>query len=121
MTWRVLYQFLKQVSYSGLKNYHVILKIKGADIPSLKDLLSNVVEQYAPHWEELASFLGLKDHRISIIFTDYSKSGCVACCKAALRQWLKETPSPTWGKLEDSVKKLSIRKPPHDTMGMQYI
>jgi len=95
----------------------------GDDRPALTDLLSNVVEQCAAYWEKLASLLGLKDYQIASISknNEYNPNRAVACCRAVLEKWLKEIPSPTWGKLEDSVKELSLRKASCDTMGMLYI
>lgn len=97
--------------------------IVGDDMPSLRDLLnSNVVEQYAELWENLAVLLGVKYYQIASISKENEShpNKSVACCTAVLREWLKICPSPTWGELEDSVKILSSRKP-HDAIGMQDI
>ena len=74
------------------------------------ELLISVVEQYAVHWEKLGEKLGLKDYQLANIAKNHASlpSGRVeACCRDVLENWLKES-SPTWGKLDDVIKSLTI-------------
>jgi len=86
----------------------------------MTDLLSNVVAQYAAYWEKLASLLQLKDYHIANISRDneHNPNRSVACFTAVLEKWLKEVPSPTWGKLDDSIQKLSVEKQKFNPIGM---
>ena len=75
------------------------------------ELLTDVVEQYAVHWEELRRKLGLKDYQLANIAKNHASlpSGRVeTCCRDVLEKWLQEISSPTWGKLDDIIKSLTI-------------
>ena len=79
----------------------------------LKDLLLNVIDQYAAHWEDLGTLLGMEDSFIANIARDYHNQS-VDSCREMLMMWLRVTPSPTWGKLDDainSLKKILASKP----------
>ena len=74
----------------------------------MTDLHRNIVIQYAPQWEKLGLELGLKDEDIAIISennADHPRS-IEVCCAAVLKVWLRKISSPTWGKLDNAVKKL---------------
>ena len=68
----------------------------------------------------MASLLELKDYQIANISknNEHNPNRAVACSTAVLEKWLKEVPSPTWGKLEDSINKLPIKKQLCNTTGM---
>ena len=79
----------------------------------LKDLLLNVINQYAAHWEELGTLLGVEHYDIANISRDHPNR-VVDACREMLIMWLRVIPSPTWGKLDDainSLKKLLATKP----------
>ena len=86
----------------------------GDDKPRMTELLSNIVVQYAAHWERLGLELGLKDYHIANISADnvHNPHRSVDSCRAVLEQWLREMPSPTWGKLDDAVKKIKLSNSP---------
>ena len=77
--------------------------------PYMKDLNRHVVVQQAANWERLGLKLGLKEYHTASISKDNEDcpNRSVACCRAMLEQWLSETPSPTWGKLQDAVMRMS--------------
>ena len=81
----------------------------GDDKPGMRDLYENIVTQYAARWKELGSELGLKDYKIDNIQQNNARHPrhVEECCKAVLLQWLKEIPSPSWGKLDDAIVKIS--------------
>ena len=75
------------------------------------ELLTNIVEQYAVHWEEFGRKLGLMDYQLANIAKNHASlpSGRVeTCCRTVLEKWLQEISSPTWGKLDDVIKSLTI-------------
>ena len=79
----------------------------GDDVVTMKELhVSKFIQRYASQWDQLASLLDLENYHIANISRDNSKVS-EDCCKAALKQWLKMCPSPTWGKLEGVVKIIS--------------
>ena len=86
-------------------NYHT-----GDDRPNMRDLNRYIVEQQAAQWERLGLELGLKDYHIANISEDRqcNPNRPVACCRAMLEQWLRTTPYPTWGKLDDAIKNTSL-------------
>ena len=84
--------------------------ITGDDTPQLCELLTNIVEQYAVHWEELGRKLGLKDYQLANISENHvtiRSRRLESCCRDVFEKWLKEI-SPTWGKLDDVIKSLTI-------------
>ena len=79
------------------------------DTPDWRDLHRNVVSQYAVHWEAIAAELGLEHYHIANISKDYhnrTEDGCAAM----LKRWLNDGTSPTWGTLDDAIKRVSITK-----------
>ena len=76
----------------------------------MKDLHSKIVRQYAVQWERLGIELGLKDYDVANISKNNANCSRKAevCCVAVLEQWLMEIPSPTWGKLDDAIKRVNI-------------
>ena len=77
----------------------------------MSELLTNIVQQYAVHWEELGGKLGLKDYQLANIAKNHASlpSGRVeTCCRDVLEKWLQDIPLPTWGKLDDVIKSLTI-------------
>ena len=83
----------------------------GDDTPQLGDLLTNVVEQYAVHWEELGRKLGLQEYQLTNISENNAtrpSRRVETCCKDMLEKWLQEIHSPIWGKLDDVINSLTI-------------
>ena len=81
----------------------------GDAIPDWRDLHSNVVSQYAVHWEAIGAELGLEHYHIEIISKDYhnrTEDGCAAM----LRKWREMGTSPTWGALDDVINKVMKQK-----------
>ena len=78
---------------------------QGNDKPTIKELSQFVIHQYAAHWKDLGALLGLKDYKIANIASDY-RNQCVDACREMLRLWLQNIASPTWGKLDYSIKSL---------------
>ena len=81
----------------------------GEEKPVLRDLLSNVVHQYAACWRKLGLELGLEDYEIKNIAIsndgrDHEK--VQFCCREMLELWLKKISQPTWGKLVDAINSL---------------
>ena len=89
---------------------HTTLSHTGDDRPDMRDLNRYIVEQQAAQWERLGLELGIKDYHIVNISKDneHNPNRSVTCCRAILKQWLREIPSPTWGKLDDTVKKIKL-------------
>ena len=73
--------------------------------PTIQELSRFVIHQYAAHWKDLGALLGLKDYKIANIASDY-RNQCVDACREMLRLWLQSNASPTWGKLDDTIKSL---------------
>ena len=92
-----------------IKIRYVVLSHTGDDRPDIRDLNRHIVEQQAAQWERLGVELGLKDYHIANISKDneHNPNRSVACCRAMLIQWLSETPSPTWGKLQNAIMRMS--------------
>ena len=81
------------------------------DTPQLSELLTNIVERYAVHWEELGRKLGLKDYQLANISENHASlpsRRVETCCKRILEKWLQLDPSSSWGKLDDVIKSLTI-------------
>ena len=76
----------------------------------MRDLHSNIVRQYAVQWGRLGLELGLQEYDIANISKDneHNPHRSVTCCRAMLEQWLREIPSPTWGKLDDAIKNIKL-------------
>ena len=74
------------------------------------DLYSNVVHQYAAQWEQIGLKLGLQHYDIANISKDnaHNPDRSVTCFRTVLEKWLQTVPSPTWGKLDDVIKSLTI-------------
>ena len=74
----------------------------------MSDLHSCIVRQYAVHWERLGQELGLEDYIINNISENNARhiKRVEECCIAMLQHWLREIPAPTWGKLNDAIKKI---------------
>ena len=84
----------------------------GDDTPGLRELLSNVVDQYATWWRELGAKLGLKGYQIENITANNDvrqHRQIETCCRQMLEMWLQEISKPTWGKLEDAVNSLPAK------------
>ena len=84
--------------------------VTGDDTPQLSELLTNIVEQYAVHWEEVGRKLGLKDYQLDNIAENNSNRQSrrvETCCKNVFQKWLQKDTSPTWGKLDDIIKSLT--------------
>ena len=73
----------------------------------MRSLNRDIVEQQAPHWESLGLELGLKDYHIAIISKD-NPNRSVTCCREMLQKWLEIDLSATWGKLDDTIKKIRL-------------
>ena len=89
---------------------HYLLLHTGDDTPNMRGLRSKYVTQYAAQWEKLGLELGLKDYHIANISENNARHPrrVEECCTAMFEQWLKETQSPTWGKLDDAVKNIKL-------------
>ena len=70
-----------------------------------KELTQNIIYQYAAHWEDLGSLLGLEDYVINNIAKNF-RNECVDACREMFREWLQNGTSPTWGTLDDKIKSL---------------
>ena len=75
------------------------------DKPDIRDLLLNVIHQHAAHWEILGELLGLEHYNIANISKDH-RNQAVDACREMLIMWLRVTPSPTWGKLDDAIRSM---------------
>ena len=86
---------------------HYTLLLSGDEVPNMEDLQTYFVRPHAAEWQRLALELGLKDYDIRDISKNYR---CLPeeCCIAMLEQWLTETHSPTWRKLNDAVKNIKL-------------
>lgn len=76
--------------------------IVGGDISEMKEFLRHVLPSYATKWWEIGVALGLPLGRLHIISTDHPNS-CIERCREMLCEWLRQEPSPTWGKLADAI------------------
>ena len=86
----------------------------------MDELLPNIVEQYAVHWEELGLKLGLKDYHLANISENTAgrqSRQVETCYKRVLQKWLQLDPSPTWGKLDDVI--VSLTTAPLQSTGNQ--
>ena len=74
-------------------------------------MLTNIVEQYAVHWEELGRKLGLEDHHLANIAENTANREyrrVETCSNRVFEKWLQLDPSPKWGKLDDVIKSLTM-------------
>ena len=83
--------------------------ITGDDVPTMGELYTNVVHQYAAVWEQLGLKLGLQHYNIANISKDnvYNPDRSVTCCRTVLEKWLQIISLPTWGKLDDVIISLT--------------
>ena len=74
----------------------------------MRDLYDTVVEQYAKDWQRLGPELGLEDYEVNNISENNARhpNRVVVCCVEILERWLRVVSSPTWGKLNDAIKKI---------------
>ena len=102
----------KSIKYKQITAYlytFINVIVISDDKPDLSSLLGGIVhERYAIHWEILGLKLGLTDHHINTISHNnkHNPNRAKDCCTAMLKLWLKEVPSPTWGKLNDAIKEI---------------
>ena len=76
----------------------------------MKDLRRHIVA-YAAKWKDLGLQLGLDIDLLNVIYADYPHSVEI-CCRVMLSKWLERDLSATWGKLDDTIRKLtSIASP----------
>ena len=100
------------ISSSYVCNYiatFVNVNIISDDKPDFPSLLDRIIHgRYAIHWEKLGLKLGLADHVIDTISHNnkHNPNRVEDCCTTMLKQWLKEVPSPTWGKLNNAIKEI---------------
>ena len=95
----------------------------GNDKPTIQELSRFVIHQYATQWKDVGALLGLQDYKIANIASDY-RNQCVDACREMLSLWLRSNASPTWGKLDDTIKSLmaiSSSKPKGSYVYMIYI
>ena len=76
--------------------------VTGDEKPEERDINSHVVPHCATKWRELGLSLGVTSSQLDIIGVDHPNS-CEERCKVMLRKWLRQDPSPTWGKLVDAI------------------
>ena len=95
-----------EISYIMIK---INFFITGDNVPTMGELYTNVVHQYAAEWEQLGLKLGLEDYHIANISKDnaHNPDRSVTCCRTVLEKWLQIVPSPTWGKLDDVIVSLT--------------
>ena len=93
-----------------LQNYIVVtlynnVFITGDDVPTMGELYTSVIHQYAAQWEQLGLKLGLQHYDIANISKDnaHNPDQSVTCCRTVLEKWLQTFPSPTWGKLVEVI------------------
>ena len=88
-------------------NHNIV--ITGDDVPTMGELYTNVVHQYAAQWEQLGLKLGLQHYDIDNISKDnaHNPDRSVTCCRTMLEKWLQIVPSPTWAKLDDAIASLT--------------
>ena len=77
----------------------------------MRDLHSNIVRQYAVHWERIGLELGLQQYDITNISENNSsrkQRQVEVCCSQMLQKWLESDLSATWGKLDDAIKNIKL-------------
>jgi len=89
--------------YSTADEY---LHFIGMQKPSMKDIDSYVVVQWASKWKEIARQLNIEEYLISNIEHDYP-SDCVKCCGKMLSDWLEQSNHPIWAKLINALDQVS--------------
>ena len=101
----IRYNLLYQ--YSIRYNYFI-----GDSKPDYRDLESRIVDHCGAFWDKLGLKLGLTQHDIDNISMDhaYHPERSVACCRRMLVQWLRQSSSATWGKLEDAINEVEEDK-----------
>ena len=75
----------------------------------MSDLHAKVIhKQFAVHWKRLGLRLGLTNDRMEIISHNnmHNPNRAEYCCTAMFEEWLKDVPSPTWGKLSDAINEI---------------
>ena len=75
------------------------------------DLHAKVIHrQYAVHWKRLGLKLGLTNDRMETISYNnkHNPNRAQDCCTAMFEEWLKDVPSPTWGKLSDAINEIMM-------------
>ena len=79
-------------------------------VPTLPDLLKELLSKVASKWENIGILLGIDDGPLSKIKADnHGESG--DCLREMLRVWLKKVdPPPSWNLLVDALKSLGEEK-----------
>ena len=75
----------------------------------MSDLYAKVIrKQFAIHWKRLGLKLGLTNDLMEIISYNniHNPNRAQDCCTAMFVEWLKDVPSPTWGKLSDAINEI---------------
>ena len=88
----------------------LFIVILGSDIPSMRDLYTHVVYQQAHEWDRLGLELGVPCHVIANIGMDNSQNPnrLAMFCAVMLQKWLHTDVNLTWGKLDDTIKKIKL-------------
>ena len=73
------------------------------ETPLLKDLYKQITPQYAAHWRELGTLLGLSRKTLNIIEYDNPYSA-MDCCNAMLKKWLEVDTTASWRKFFLTIK-----------------
>ena len=71
----------------------------------MKDILNNVIPQWAPNWRELGTQLIIDQHLMNIIEKDHPND-CTKCCFEMFHKWLSKNPEACWEDITTAVDRL---------------
>lgn len=84
----------------------VILEEMLSERPSIRSL-HDVIQQVAPHSEDIGVQLGLPQHHLNAVKTDHP-TNCVLRCKKIFERFLQQSENPTWGEVLSSIRKVNL-------------
>ena len=85
-----------------------------------RDLYKEFTPQYAAHWKEIGTLLGLPSGMLDIIEQDNVRDS-VRCCNAMWSKWLQIDPSASREKLLKVIKSLAVSNDQTSDKGNQLI
>ena len=90
-----------------MKSLNIYVLYAASSTPLLKDLHSHITPNYAAHWREIGTLLGLPSGTLDIIKYD-NRDKARPSCDAVLEEWLQVEPSASWEKLFKVIESLAV-------------
>ena len=88
--------------------------------PELKDLLNLITPNYAAHWKDIGTQLGITSGMLNGIETSY-RSDAFLCCDKLLEKWHDQDVHASWKKIIDSVAVAGLKADPQQNISGQEL